>query len=70
MRIIRNAAGDGGCSDGTCPTIYDTDDPELIAVQGAILTDAPALADIGEIPGHETVVLIPRGLLEGYRREP
>jgi hypothetical protein len=67
MRIIGNAGG--GCSDGTCPTIWKTDDPEIMAVQGAILADAEALADIGEIPGHETVVLIPRSLLEGYRRE-
>lgn len=69
MRIIRNDSGTGGCSDGTCPTIYDTDDPGVLAVQGATLTDTPALADLGEIPGHETVVLIPRSLLEGYRRE-
>jgi len=68
MRIIRNGAG-GGCSDGTCPEIYDTDDPAVIAVQGTVLTDARALADIGEVPGHESVVLIPRSLLEGYARE-
>ncbi len=24
-----------GCNDGTCPAIWDTDDPDLIGVQGA-----------------------------------
>jgi hypothetical protein len=67
MRITGTAGG--GCSDGTCPTIWTTDDPEIMAVQGATLADSQALADIGEIPGHETVVLIPRSLLERYRRE-
>jgi len=65
VRITRK---NGGCSDGTCPAIYDTDDPAVVAVQGAILTDAPALADVGEVPGHETVVLIPRSLFDSYAR--
>jgi len=59
----------GGCDDGTCPAIYDTDDPALVAVQGSTLTDPQARADIGEIPAHETVVVLPRSLLEGYARE-
>jgi hypothetical protein len=66
VRITRKY-GDG-CSDGTCPALYETDNPEVMAVQGAILTDAPALADIGQVPGHETVVLIPRTLLDSYAR--
>ena len=64
MRITRTT---GSCSDGTCPAIHDTDDPEVIAVQGAILTDAAALGDLPAVPGHETVVLIPRSLLDAYR---
>lgn len=67
MRITGIAGGN--CSDGTCPTIWTTDNPEIMAVQGAVLADSQALADIGEIPGHETVVLVPRSLLEGYARE-
>ena len=66
MRITRKY---GDCSDGTCPALYDTDDPELIAVQGTTLADAQALADIGQVPGHESVVLLPRGLVERYARE-
>ena len=43
-----------GCSDATCPAIYDTDDPQ-------------ALHEIGQVPPHETVVLLPRKLFEDYR---
>ncbi len=59
----------GTCNDGTCPAIWDTDDPELIGVQGTTLTDPQAVADLGRIPGHEQVVLIPRDLLESYLKE-
>jgi hypothetical protein len=65
MRITRKH---GECSDGTCPAVYDTDDPEMVGVQGAILTDVQALGDIGEIPAHESVVLLPRSLFESYVR--
>jgi len=65
MRITRKH---GECSDGTCPAIYDTDDPEMVGVQGAILTDAEALHDVGEVPAHENVVLLPRSLFESYSR--
>jgi hypothetical protein len=65
MRLTRKT---GDCDDGTCPAIWDTDDPELIAVQGAALTDPDARADLGQIPAHEQVVLLPRALLEKYGR--
>jgi hypothetical protein len=55
-----------GCNDGTCPAIYDTDDPAVVGVQGSVLTDPAALADLGRIPGDEQVVLLPRDLLMGY----
>jgi hypothetical protein len=63
MRITRKY---GGCSDGTCPAIYDTDDPAMLAIQGPALSDVLALADIGDVPSHERVILFPRSLLEGY----
>jgi hypothetical protein len=65
MRLTRKLSG---CDDGTCPAVWDTDDPELVGVQGAVLADAAALADLGPIPAHEQVVLIPRAILDGYRR--
>ena len=57
------------CNDGTCPAILDTDDPALIGVQGTTLTDPQALADLGSIPSHEQVILIPRSLLAAYFKE-
>ena len=65
MRLTRKH---GDCDDGTCPAIWDTDDPQLVAVQGAILTDPQACADLGEIPAHEQVVLLPRKILDSYAR--
>jgi len=59
----------GGCSDATCPAIYDTDDAGTVAFQGTILTDPQALREIGAVPLHETVVLLPRSLFESYRRD-
>lgn len=56
------------CSDGTCPAVHDTDDPALIAVQGSALTDPEARADLGDIPAHEQVVVLPWSLLESYAR--
>ncbi len=59
-----------GCSDATCPAIFDTDDPETVALQGTILTDPQARREIGDVPPHEIVVLVPRSLFESYRRSP
>ena len=67
MRLTRKSAD---CDDGTCPAIWDTDDPRLVAVQGAILTDPEARADLGPVPAHEQVVLLPRHLFESYRSQP
>jgi hypothetical protein len=66
MRLTRRSAG---CDDGQCPAIWDTDDPQLVAVQGAILTDPEARADLGPVPAHEQVVLLPRDLVESYRSQ-
>ena len=66
VRITRKY---GDCSDGTCPAIMETDDPGLLVFQGATLTDPAALADVGDIPAHEGVVLLPRGLIEDYLRQ-
>ena len=59
----------GDCDDATCPAIWDTDDPQLVAVQGPALTDPEARADLGQVPAHEQVVLLPRAILESYRRD-
>ena len=59
MQVTQKVAG---CDDGTCPAIWRTTDPEVVAVQGASLTD-PAAAGIAGVPDAEAVVLIPRSML-------
>ena len=49
--------------------VHDTGDPALIAVQGSALTNLQARADLGDIPAHEVVVVLPSSLLESYARE-
>ena len=68
MRLTRRHSS---CDDGTCPAVWDTDNPAVVGVQGSVLTDPAALTDAGELPAHERVVLIPRELLIGYlKKEP
>jgi hypothetical protein len=55
------------CSDGTCPAVYDTGDPALIAVQGSAL--AGPRADLGDVPAHEVVVVLPWSLLDSCAGE-
>jgi hypothetical protein len=57
---IRFLGTDSGL--GQSPTMFATDRGTL-AVQGYVITDPQALADIGLIPEGETVVEIPRELL-------
>jgi hypothetical protein len=66
MRLTRKL---NGCKDDACPAIWETSDPAVVAVQGAVLTDAEALCDLGQVPAHETVVLIPREFLAYYRAD-
>ncbi|WP_020392221.1 hypothetical protein [Kribbella catacumbae] len=66
MRLTHRA---GTCSNGPCPNVFDTDDGSLVAIQGAELLDAEALAQLSQMPAHETVVLVPRELLLEYARK-
>jgi hypothetical protein len=61
MRLTRKL--EGGCNDVTCPAVWETDDPETIAVQGTLITDEEIIAGAGRVPGHEALVLVPRDLL-------
>ena len=56
--IVRSSS----CEDGNCPKISDVDgdDSGMVAVQG---TTAQAVQGV---PGHESVVLIPRQLILDY----
>jgi hypothetical protein len=54
----------GSCSSGPCPAIHETNKPDTMAVQGYV--PAPEeLAAMG-LPAGETVVVVPRGLLDQY----
>ena len=53
------------CEDRTCPALWETDDPELTGIQGAL----PAGDDLqaaGEIPAHEEIVFVPTALLRAW----
>jgi hypothetical protein len=52
-----------GCEDGNCPGVSDVIDDgleDMAAVQGSTLTG------LAGIPGHESVVLVPRRILLEY----
>ena len=63
MRFTRKHSD---CNDGTCPAIWDTDDPALVGVQGAV---TPVCPPGPPVPPGEQVVLIPRELLDSYLKE-
>jgi hypothetical protein len=54
-----------GCSGGSCPTVYATD-RDTFVIQGAVVTDPEALAAV-DLPAHETLVEVPRWLLDGLK---
>lgn len=55
-QLTRKLAGD--CAGNQCPAVYETDDPEMIGVQGTIHHEPGS-------PANEAIVLLPRRLLEG-----
>jgi hypothetical protein len=61
MKLIRVAAG---CQAGTCPTVYETDRGTYV-VQGYVVTDEKALAELG-LPAGESAVEVPAELLRGF----
>lgn len=63
MHLIRKIAGTG-CEDKTCPAVWETDQPGMLAVQGARLTEMERAALDG-VPADEDLVLIPAGILAG-----
>lgn len=57
----------GGCAGKNCPAIWETDTPGVIAVQGT-LAAPDSLEAAGEMPGNESVVFVPAGLLADWPR--
>ena len=55
---------------GQSPTLFATDRTDRITyiAQGWKVTDPQTLADIGEVPDHETLIEIPEDVLKFYAR--
>jgi hypothetical protein len=66
MRVTRKI-GDPSCRDDKCPAFIEFSDPEWVGVQGSELADPEAIADLGEVPGHERVIVIPRAVAEAWK---
>jgi hypothetical protein len=57
LRFLGRSTGGGGC-----PTLYETDHGTFV-IQGWGVTDPAVLAALGEVPGHETVIEVPKRLM-------
>ncbi|GAA1393171.1 hypothetical protein GCM10009639_25900 [Kitasatospora putterlickiae] len=64
---LRKLSSDLNCKNGTCPTLWGTDDETTLLVQGYVVTDPEQLAQIG-LPEGEAVVRVPVDMLEDYFR--
>jgi hypothetical protein len=55
---------------GNSPTLFATDRTDRVTyiAQGWRVTDPQALADIGPVPDHETLIEIPEDVLKMYAR--
>ena len=56
--------------EGESPTLYATDRTDRVTyiAQGWKVTDSEALAGIGDVPDHETLIEIPEDVLKMYAR--
>jgi hypothetical protein len=56
--------------EGESPTLFATDRTDRVTyiAQGWKVTDTHALADIGLVPDHETLIEIPEDVLKMYAR--
>jgi hypothetical protein len=52
----------GGSNEGSCPALYKTDRGTYV-VQGKIVTDPHALADVRDLADDETLVEVPADVL-------
>jgi hypothetical protein len=61
---------DPASQEGQSPTLFATDRTDRVTyiVQGWKVTDPEALADIGTVPDHETLIEIPEDVLKLYAR--
>ena len=64
---LRKLSGDPACKNGTCPTLWGTDDGKDFVVQGYVITDHDRLAQL-DLPDGESAVVVPVAVLEEYFR--
>jgi hypothetical protein len=65
-RVLRKLSGGGNdCKNGTCPTLWGTEDEKMCLVQGYVVTDPEYLAQL-DLPEGESVVMVPVEVLERY----
>ena len=62
---LRKLSGDPSCKNGTCPTLWGTEDNKDYVVQGYVVTDRDRLAQL-DLPEGETAVVVPAAVLEEY----
>ena len=67
---VRFLGKDPDSQEGQSPTLFATDrtDRATYIAQGWKVTDPEALADVGPVPSHETLVEIPEDVLKMYAR--
>jgi hypothetical protein len=63
LRFLGRETGGGGC-----PTLYETDHGTFV-IQGWGVTDPAVLAALGEVPGHELVIEVPKRLMRHLPEE-
>jgi hypothetical protein len=61
---------DPSSQEGQSPTLFATDrtDRTTYIVQGWKVTDPEALADVGTVPGNETLIEVPEEVLKMFTR--
>ena len=61
---------DPGSRDGQSPTLFATDrtDRKTYIAQGWKVTHPQVLADVGEVPDHETLIEIPEDVIKMWVR--
>jgi hypothetical protein len=61
---------DPNSQEGQSPTLFATDRADRVTyiAQGWTVTDPEALADVGDVPDHETLIEIPEDVLVMYAR--
>ena len=64
---LRYLGKTGNSPDGGCPALYATDHGTFV-VQGKIVTDASALADLRDVAEDETFVEVPADVLRLIER--